>query len=58
MAGAEAPLFKLPWIANRRQTDEEDLHMKARSKTVIEEVGHLRCARDCALDWPDPITRV
>jgi len=34
MARAEAPLSKLPWMANR-PTDEKDLHLKARSKTVI-----------------------
>ena len=34
MAQAEAPLSKLPWMANR-PTDEEDLHLKALSKTVI-----------------------
>jgi len=38
MAWAEPlhfPTCKLPWMANRPTTDEEDLHLKARSKTVI-----------------------
>ena len=34
MTRPEAPLSKLPWIANC-PTDKEDLHLKARSKTVI-----------------------
>jgi len=34
MAQAEAPLSKLPWMANH-PTDEEDLHLKACSETVI-----------------------
>jgi len=35
MARAEAPLSKLPWMPTTQQTDKEDLHLKAHSKTVI-----------------------
>jgi len=35
VAQAEVPLSKLPWMAYHRQRDEENLHLKAHSKTVI-----------------------
>jgi len=42
MARAEALLSKLPWMPTARQTDKEDLHLKARSKTVIVSVFACR----------------
>jgi len=45
MAPAEAPFPNYPGWPTAQQTDEKDLHLKARSKTVIVSVSQtlLQC---------------
>ena len=52
MARAEAPLPNYPGWSTTRQTDEEDLHLKARSKTVIVSVFALKALVNSRESYP------